>query len=158
MKVARWQAWLGLLGRLILGGVLLLAGWLKAFNHSEAQMAVRAYQILPTSFANLLGLTLPWLEIGVAILLILGVATKPAAVLGGLLMIFFIVAIAQAGLRGLSIDCGCFGGGGTVAKGHTKYLEEIARDTGLFLIAVYLYRYPSTKFSIDRQGNSDGNS
>jgi len=106
---------------------------------------------LPISVANTLGIILPWLEIGVAILLILGVAIRPAALFSGALMLLFIAAITQAGLRGLSIDCGCFGGGGTVEPGKTRYLEEIARDSGLFLLALYLYRYPLTKFALEKQ-------
>ena len=144
------QGWFGLLSRLILGGVLFAAGWLKAFKFDESQMAVRAYEVLPISVANALGIILPWLEIGVAILLILGVAIRPAALSSGALMLLFIAAITQAGLRGLSIDCGCFGGGGTVEPGKTRYLEEIARDSGLFLLALYLYRYPLTKFAIEK--------
>ena len=145
------QGWFGLLSRLILGGVLFAAGWLKAFKFDESQMAVRAYEVLPISVANTLGIILPWLEIGVAILLILGVAIRPAALFSGALMLLFIAAITQAGLRGLSIDCGCFGGGGTVEPGKTRYLEEIARDSGLFLLALYLYRYPLTKFALEKQ-------
>ena len=144
------QGWFGLISRLILGGVLFAAGWLKAFKFDESQMAVRAYEVLPISVANTLGIILPWLEIGVAILLILGVAIRPAALFSGALMLLFIAAITQAGLRGLSIDCGCFGGGGTVEPGKTRYLEEIARDSGLFLLALYLYRYPLTKFALEK--------
>jgi len=72
------------------------------------------------------------------------------AVLGGFTMVIFIIAISQAWARGLNIDCGCFGGGGTVAPGQTKYLQEILRDSGLALLATYLIRYPVTKFSVDK--------
>ena len=142
--------WFGLVARLVLGGVLLVAGWLKAFEFDKAQMAVRAYEVLPIPVANVLGVTLPWFEIGIAFLLILGVAVRQAALASGILMLVFIAAITQAGLRGLSIDCGCFGGGGTVEPGQTKYLQEIARDIVFFLLAAYLYRYPDTKFALER--------
>ena len=65
-------------------------------------------------------------------------------------MLLFIVAISQAWIRGLSIDCGCFGGGGQVAPGKTRYLEEILRDLGLALTALYLIRYPLGRFSIEK--------
>lgn len=144
------QPWLTLISRLILGGVLLAAGLLKVTHPAKSAMAVRAYEVLPVTFANFLGYALPWIEVGIALLLILGVAVKPAALSGGLLMFLFIVAIAQAWARGLTIDCGCFGGGGQVAKGETKYLEEILRDTGLVLLALYLMKFPLGKFSLDR--------
>ena len=144
------QPWLTLISRLILGGVLLAAGLLKVTHPAKSAMAVRAYEVLPVTFANFLGYALPWIEVGFALLLILGVAVKRAALSRGPLMFLFIVAIAQAWARGLTIDCGCFGGGGQVAKGETKYLEEILRDTGLVLLALYLMKFPRGKFSLDR--------
>jgi len=148
--VNAYGPWFGLLARLILGGVLFAAGWLKIFTPAKSQMAVRAYELLPISVANFLGLVLPWLEIGVGVLLILGIAIRLSAMIGGGLMLLFIIAIAQAGLRGLSIDCGCFGGGGSVEPGQTKYLAEIARDTGLALLALYLIRYPVTRLALEK--------
>jgi uncharacterized membrane protein YphA (DoxX/SURF4 family) len=130
--------------------VLLLAGYLKAKSPAQAQMAVRAYKLLPISIANIFGLALPWLEIGAGVLLIVGIAVRYAALFGGLLMLLFVGAISQAWARGLSIDCGCFGGGGQVAAGHTKYLQEILRDLGLTLSAVFLYLNPHGKFGLDK--------
>ncbi|MCX6448635.1 MAG: DoxX family membrane protein [Actinobacteria bacterium] len=148
------QPWIGLVARLILGGVLFLAGFLKVDEPDKSQMAVRAYEMLPISIANLLGLTLPFVEVAIGALLILGSLTRFMAALGGFTMVIFIIAIAQAWARGLNIDCGCFGGGGTVAPGETKYLQEILRDLGLAFLAAYLIRYPSTKFSLDKNQNS----
>lgn len=142
--------WFGLLSRLILGGVLFAAGYLKVFTPAKSQMAVRAYELLPISIANFFGIALPWLEVGVGILLILGIAVRLSAIVGGLLMVMFIAAISQAWARGLSIDCGCFGGGGTVDPSQTKYFSEILRDTGLALLALYLIRYPLTRFAVEK--------
>jgi uncharacterized membrane protein YphA (DoxX/SURF4 family) len=153
-KFVIFQPWIGLVARLILGGVLFLAGYLKVDEPDKSQMAVRAYEILPISIANLLGLLLPFVEVAIGALLILGSLTRFMAALGGFTMVIFIIAIAQAWARGLNIDCGCFGGGGTVAPGETKYLQEILRDLGLVFLALYLIRYPSTKFSLDKNQNS----
>jgi uncharacterized membrane protein YphA (DoxX/SURF4 family) len=147
------QPWIGLLARLILGGVLLVAGYLKAFSPDKSMMAVRAYELLPIWLANVLGIILPWLEIGAGLLLILGVAIRYASIFGSALMVLFIIAIAQAWARGLSIDCGCFGGGGTIDPSKTKYLEEILRDTGLALLGLYLLRYPLTKFALEKKAS-----
>ena len=149
-SIQKQQGWLSLIARLILGGVLIAAGALKAGNPAHAAMAVRAYQILPVTLANVLGYALPWVEMGAGLALVIGVAVKAAAILGGGLMLVFIIAIAQAWARGLSIDCGCFGGGGAVAPGHTAYLQEILRDTGLTALAVYLFRFPHGKFGLDK--------
>ena len=153
-KFVIFQPWIGLVARLILGGVLFLAGYLKVDEPDKSQMAVRAYEILPISIANLLGLLLPFVEVAIGALLILGSLTRFMAALGGFTMVIFIIAIAQAWARGLNIDCGCFGGGGAVEPGQTKYLQEILRDIGLVFLAAYLIRYPSTKFSLDKNQNS----
>ena len=149
-KFEKLQPWIGLLSRLTLGGVLFVAGYLKVDKLDISQMAVRSYELLPIPIANVLGLTLPFFEVVIGLLLILGAATRFVAALGGFTMFIFIIAIAQAWARGLNIDCGCFGGGGTVDPGQTRYLQEILRDAGLVALALFLVRYPITKFSIDK--------
>lgn len=146
----KYLPWLGLLARLVLGGVLLLAGYLKAFTPDKSQMAVRAYEILPIPVANFLGIILPWLEIGAGLLLIVGLGIRYVSIFGTVLMLIFVIAISQAWARGLSIDCGCFGGGGKVAPGETKYVSEILRDLGLAALGIYLIRYPKTRFALDK--------
>ncbi len=149
-KFDTYQPWITLLARLILGGVLLVAGALKVGNLQKSAMAVRAYELLPTTIANFLGYVLPWLEIGLGLLLILGVAVSISGLFGAIIMFAFIIAIAQAWARGLSIDCGCFGGGGPVDPSQTKYLSEIIRDIGLFGVGIFLYYFPKGRFALDK--------
>jgi uncharacterized membrane protein YphA (DoxX/SURF4 family) len=150
-RLAKLQPWITLLFRLALGAVLLIAGGLKIGNPQKSAMAVRAFEVLPIDIANFFGYFLPWFEIGVGALLILGVAVKISAFLSGGIMFVFILAISQAWARGLSIDCGCFGGGGVIDPSETKYLEDILRDLGLMLMAIYLYRFPSGRFALDKE-------
>jgi uncharacterized membrane protein YphA (DoxX/SURF4 family) len=145
------QPWIGLLARLGLGGVLLYAGYLKAFSPDKSMMAVRAYELLPIWLANIFGIVLPWMEIGAGVLLIIGIAVRYVAIFGSTLMIAFVIAISQAWARGLSIDCGCFGDGGAIDPGQTKYLETILRDIGFALLGFYLIRYPLTKFALEKR-------
>jgi len=144
------QPWLTLLARLILGGVLLAAGGLKIGNLQKSAMSVRAYELLPTDLANFFGYVLPWIEIGMGLLLIVGAVVSIMGLLGALIMLAFVVAIAQAWARGLSIDCGCFGGGGEIDPRETKYLSTILRDLGFFLLGVYLYYFPKGRFGLDK--------
>ncbi len=145
-----YQPWITLISRLILGGVLLAAGGLKIGNLQKSAMAVRAYEMLPVALANFLGYVLPWIEIGIGLLLIVGAAVRISGLLGALTMFAFIIAISQAWARGLSIDCGCFGGGGTIDPEDTKYLSEIIRDIGLLALGIYLYYFPKGKFGLDK--------
>ena len=151
------QPWIGLLARLGLGGVLLYAGYLKAFSPDKSMMAVRAYELLPIWLANIFGIVLPWLEIGAGVLLIVGIAVRYVAIFGSTLMIAFVIAISQAWARGLSIDCGCFGDGGAIDPSQTKYLETILRDLGFALLGFYLIRYPLTKFALEKRESLEKN-
>jgi uncharacterized membrane protein YphA (DoxX/SURF4 family) len=144
-----WPAWVGLLARLVLGVVLIVAGALKVGHLETSARSVRAYQLLPYDVAGWVGYGLPVLELAVGLLLVLGLFTRTSAVVAGVLMVVFIAGIASAWARGLSIDCGCFGKGGTIAASQTQYPQEIARDVGLLLCAVWLLVRPRTALGLD---------
>jgi uncharacterized membrane protein YphA (DoxX/SURF4 family) len=155
----RFQPVITLLARLILGGVLLAAGGLKVFKPTDSANAVAAYKLIPTELAHLIGYALPWLEVAIGLLLIVGFMVRPAAVLSGLIMIVFIGAIASVWARGMLIDCGCFGGGGEIdpslaSEVRMNYFIEIMRDLGLALAALYLYFFPYGKLSIEKAAPS----
>jgi uncharacterized membrane protein YphA (DoxX/SURF4 family) len=151
----KFQPIISLVSRLLLGGVLLVAGGLKAFKPDESAGAVAAYKILPTNIAHLMGYALPWLEIAIGVLLIIGLSIRFAAVVATAVMLIFVVAIISVWARGILIDCGCFGGGGAVdpskaAEAHRAYLVEILRDLGLALTGIYLYFFPYGLLSIEK--------
>ena len=140
----------GTLARLFLGIVLIYAGATKVGHPLTAQRAVQAYEIFPDGLANTIGLALPFLEIILGALLVLGLFTRPVAIVSTLLMVAFIIGIAQAWARGLTIDCGCFGGGGEIGATDTKYPLEIARDVAFALAGAWLWWRPRTLASLDR--------
>lgn len=139
----------GLLARLVLGITLVVAGALKVTSPAASARSVRAYELLPYDAAAYVGYALPIVELIVGALLAVGLLTRSSAVVGGLLMAAFVVGIASAWARGLTIDCGCFGSGGTIAAAETKYPQEIARDAGLLLCALWLVIRPRTAYSLD---------
>ena len=140
----------GLVVRLFLGVVLIYAGATKVGHPLTAQRAVQAYEIFPDGLANTIGLALPFLEIILGVLLVLGLFTRPAAIVATVLMVAFIIGISQAWARGLTIDCGCFGGGGEIGAQDTKYPQEIARDVVFALAGAWLWWRPRTLASLDR--------
>jgi uncharacterized membrane protein YphA (DoxX/SURF4 family) len=145
------QPWLTTVARLGLAVVLFMAGWAKFTEPAPLQkLAVSAYQIIPDSMVGAVGTGLPILEMCLAGMLLLGFATRFVAAAGGLLMIIFIAGIISAWTRGLSIDCGCFGGGGAVGKGQTRYLQEILRDLGFLVLACWIVVLPKSKLALDR--------
>jgi len=142
---------IGLLARLILGVTLVWAGVIKVTSPALSAQAVRAFQILPWDLAGYVGYALPVVEILVGLLLVTGLMTRAAAVVGGLLMVAFIIGIISVWVRGLSIDCGCFGGGGTIASSQTQYLKDVLRDAGLVVCAAWLVVRPRTAYSLDHR-------
>ncbi len=148
--MTRVQDVVGTLARLALAAVWLLSGVPKALDPDQTYVAVRAYQVLPPTGVELVAAVLPWLEIALAVLLLLGLGTRAVAAVSAGLLAVFIAGVTQAWARGLSIDCGCFGGGGAVDPGETAYGVELLRDAGFLALAVWLVVRPRTLVSADR--------
>jgi uncharacterized membrane protein YphA (DoxX/SURF4 family) len=141
--------WIATVLRIVVGVVWIIAGIAKVGDPAGSVRAVRAYQVLPEFLVKGLGYGLPYLEIALGVLLIVGLATRLVAIISALLFVVYIVGIAQAAARGLQIDCGCFGGGGAVAPGATAYVQEIVRDVGFLALAAWLVVRPHTLLSMD---------
>ena len=142
--------WLGTAARLLLGVVWAWAAVAKMGDPVASVRAVRAYDLLPEWLAKGVGYGLPFLEIGLAVLLIAGLATRLAAVLSSTLLVVFLVGMISAAARGLQIECGCFGGGGQLGAGQsTAYTGEILRDAGLLLVSLLLVWAYRTRFAVD---------
>jgi uncharacterized membrane protein YphA (DoxX/SURF4 family) len=143
------KEWLGLVARLVTGGVWIYAGALKLPDPAQSVQAVRAYQLLPSSTASAVGQLLPILEIVVGSMLVLGLLTRGAAVVSALLFVAFIIGIASVWARGIEIDCGCFGGGGYDPDASSRYPWEIARDVALLAASAWLVLLRSTRVALD---------
>lgn len=144
--------WVGVPARLVVGGVWVVAGALKLPDPAESVRAVRNYQLLPEAVVPLVGHALPVLEVLVGACLLAGVLVRGAAAASVVLMAAFIVGIASAWARGLSIECGCFGGaGGTVEDATAAYPWDIARDVGLLLASAWLVWRPRTPWAVDNR-------
>ena len=143
------KQWVGLVARLIVGVVELLAGLSKFSDPAGNVRAVRAYRILPESIVPTVGHALPTIEIVIGALLILGLFTRAMGILSGLFFLAFIIGISSAWARGLEINCGCFGSQGVPADPQRQYAIDIARDIGLLLCCVWLIIWPRTRLALD---------
>jgi len=117
--------------RLIVGGVFLYAGMLKAVHPGQLLLDIQHYQLVSDRFAWLSAGFLPYLEI-VGGLALLGPKTTAAAryLLAGVLLVF-LAALISAWTRGLNVSCGCFGRG-SAEKAH--YAWWVIRDLGLLVL------------------------
>jgi len=143
--------WISLAARLILGIVLIWAGASKVSNLAGSVQAASSYQILPYELAKVVGDALPFIEMAVGLLLVIGLFTRVMGAVGALMMLAFVIAITSVWVRGISIDCGCFGEGGPVdpADAIAKYPWEIARDVGLMACGVWLVIIKKPFLAID---------
>ena len=143
------KQWVGLVARLIVGIVDLVAGLSKFPDPAGNVRQVRAFRILPEAVVPTVGHALPTIEIVIGVALILGLLTRAFAVLASLFFLAFIIGIAAAWARGLEINCGCFGSHGVPADPHRQYAIDIARDIGLLICSVWLVVWPRTRLALD---------
>ncbi len=132
------MGWLVLAARLVVGGVWIVAGALKIPDPASSVQAVRAYRLLPEAVVPTVGQLLPVVEVVVGLALVVGLLTRTMAVASAVLFVAFIIGIASAWARGLTIDCGCFGGGGYDPDAAEKYPWEIARDVALLAGSLFV--------------------
>ncbi|MDG4767481.1 MauE/DoxX family redox-associated membrane protein [Solwaraspora sp. WMMD406] len=150
---SRWpaiQPWLGTAVRLGLATVWLVAGGSKIDDLAGSGRAVNAYQVFPYDLAMVIGAALPFVELTLGVLLLLGLATRLTAGVSAGLLVIFVAGITSAWARGLRIDCGCFGVGGELSAGQNpSYGPEIVRDLGFLVLAGFLLWFPRSAVSID---------
>jgi uncharacterized membrane protein YphA (DoxX/SURF4 family) len=123
--------------RLLLGGLFLYAGAVKALDTAAFAGQVAAYRLLPYAWNYLVAATLPGVEILSGALLLVNRKVRPAALLLGALTLLFVAALASAQARGLEIDCGCFRPG----EGHANVGAAMLRDFGILLLAAVTFRF-----------------
>lgn len=131
--VAGWIQWSL---RLLLGGAFLTAGLLKMADPIRFARDVENYRLLPHALLHAVAILLPAVEVLTGGLVLLGLWLRASAtILVGLTGLFLLV-ICSALIRGLNIECGCFG---TVGGRHVGWVN-LAVDGGLFILAVLLTR------------------
>lgn len=130
--------WLVLAIRIALGAAFVCAGAIKIQDPSELAITVASFRILPNLLISPLALALPPFEIICGALLIVGIWRRPAAFGITLLLMIFLIAIAAALARGLTIDCGCFGTG---TPSRAKMWLDLGRDILLLGGALITYGY-----------------
>jgi uncharacterized membrane protein YphA (DoxX/SURF4 family) len=153
------RSWLTVVSTVLrvgLAAVFLISGAIKASDPGRTWGAVHAYQLMPSVAVTVVAGVLPWFELALGALLLIGLGVRIVAVISGLLLLAFIAGVVQAWARGLSIDCGCFGGGGDVAPNETSYGTELLRDAGFLVIAVWLVVWPRTLLALESEWGGSG--
>ncbi len=116
--------------RIALALVFLAAAPHKILAPAAFADGIAAYSILPDVLVNFTALTLPWLELVTAALLLCRAWMKPALFLANTMLAVFLGALVSAHLRGIDLSCGCFS---SAPAASDEMIWYIARD-GLFLL------------------------
>jgi uncharacterized membrane protein YphA (DoxX/SURF4 family) len=128
-----------LLGRLGLGGTLIVAAYAKLHfagvwhlrdYYFFFAMAIDSYRMLPLDVVVWMAKVLPWLELALGALLAAGVALRWVASFTSALLVVFMIALARAAIMGLAINCGCFGNSSTTPA------RELLLDSALLFVAL----------------------
>ena len=131
------------IGRLLLAGIFIYAGYAKltmglhprppiGVALSFFALQVDSYQILPTWAVKIVANSLPFAEIGLGLLLLLGWKLRIWATLITTVMLVFFFAVVRSYAMGLQINCGCF------ATPEPLTIKTVLRDGALAALAVLM--------------------
>lgn len=130
--------------RLTFGGIFVYVGLVKIAAPKEFAMIVVNYQILPENMAVYFAYILPWVELMLGVLLVLGLGVKRIALALSFLLVVFVSAILIRYLNGSGGACGCFS---LKSSGAESVFLMILRDMGLLACGAYLFFYHGKRAS-----------
>ncbi len=127
--------------------------WIKAgVSKLDAHMAVTqnimAYEIFTPQWSDFLARLIGPLEIAGGVLLLLGVFLRTSAKVSIGVLTLFVIGIAQAWLRGLELDCGCFDPSAATTNYQLEYATTIARDLFFIALSAWTVHRPFKKWAI----------
>ena len=121
---------------LALAAVFIYAGADKVRDPLQFADSIAAFAMLPTALINLFALSLPPFEIACGLLLLWPSTRRVAALAVFVISIVFFVALSSALLRGLTLDCGCFGAG---TPSRPRMWLELVMDVVLAGASLLIY-------------------
>jgi len=126
-----WRA-IGLVLRIALGAVFAYAAWLKLrVSWVFFAGAIGDYKVLPDWAVAPLARTLPWVELLLGALLIVGLFKRTVSTAISLLLAGFFILLIRAFAMHMDISCGCFGPTGD----HISW-RTLLRDGSLLAVSL----------------------
>lgn len=138
----RWIRAAGWLGRLIVGGVFVFAGVHKLLDPVSFAEDIANYQAFPYWTWNLAAAIVPVTEVLAGLAVLMGFKRRAAAIVLGSLTVAFMGLILSVIVRGIDLNCGCFG---EAAEASAVGWPLFLRDLGLLvaIVAAYLPDEPA---------------
>src|SRR5438128_2070691 len=98
--------------RLMLGAVFVYAAYTKLRQSWLLfALSIDSYQLLPQWAVLTVARTLPWFELGLGVLLVIGIALRATSIAASAILALFFMVMVYQYANGAGIDCGCFGVG-----------------------------------------------
>jgi uncharacterized membrane protein YphA (DoxX/SURF4 family) len=132
--------------RVALGLVFVISGAGKLTEGVKFVDQVEGANILPHALSRVYGTALPYVEIVVGALLILGLLSRFAAGIGGLAALSFIIGNSTRLYRGLYGECGCFG---SIAFLQLSTRDALIVDVVLLIMAIQILVHKEEFLSSD---------
>ena len=134
--------WLTVRVQIALGAIFIVAAWPKIVDPPSFAHMIYNYRIVPSPLINISALVMPWIELLAGLALVLGILTRGARWIIGVLLVTFIIAISINLFRNNAIDCGCFDVA-AVGKTHAERIRDmwivVIRDLGMLLLLAQLW-------------------
>lgn len=134
--------------RFFMAYIWITAGVEKLNKHFTMTQTIEAYQIFTPEWSHYLAYLIGPLEIAGGVLLLLGLFMRPAAKVGIIVLVLFMIGIGQAWARGLDIDCGCFEVDPANTDQVMDYVKTLGRDLFFLVLMVWIWVRPFKKFAI----------
>ena len=120
---------------LVLAGIFIYAGILKAIDPVQFASDIDNYKVLPWPVSVALAFYLPWLEIFCALGLVFRFFYRGALSILSASIVVFTLATIAAKVRGLDITCGCFGHASQHWSFPAHLITNLAILAGLLLLS-----------------------
>lgn len=140
-----------LVSRLLTAGLFLWAASVKLAEPRDFLFSIKGFKILPETHAMLeaFAFMVPWTEAVCAVALIAGFWARSAAIVIVGMLVVFIGAILSVLIRGMSVECGCFGDFSLLCSSGEIGWCNIGQNTLLLAIALPVMIWGPGLFSWD---------
>lgn len=136
--------------RIIIGMIFLFAGLAKISDPVRFLLTLREFQLFPETLTPFLAVYLPWLELVLGLSMISGLWHRSSSLILVSLNLFFALAILSVVIRGIDIDCGCFGLLADMLKiPDSADLKAVLRNSIFVGMCLYIFRAKKTAISLE---------
>jgi len=135
MKNTTIKSTVAIIIRVILGFLFIYASLDKIIYPSKFAEVIYNYRLLPVEFVNICAILVPWIEVFIGVMLLIGIWVDASAFMLSGITFVFIFLIISAIFRGLNIECGCFS---LDAEGSLVSWKRVIEDIFILIGGLYL--------------------